>query len=93
MPTLGFSIAPADSVEGARSLGVVVTEVSPDGPAAQRGLQVGDRILSVGGKEVSKPADVRHELAQLQKEGKQSVLMRLKSGQSTRFVALPLHRA
>ena len=35
--------------------GVVVTEVDPDGPAAEKGLKPGDVILEVGGRAVPRP--------------------------------------
>ena len=54
---------------------------------------VGDVILDVGGKTVSTPADVRKSLADARKEGKHTVLMRVKSGEGTKFVALPLGNA
>jgi serine protease Do len=56
-------------------------------------MQTGDVILDVGGKLVAKPDDVRQQLADLQKAGKNTVLMRVKSGDATRFVAVPLGKA
>jgi len=50
-------------------------------------------ILDVAGKAVSKPADVRQQLTELRKEGKHAVLMRMKSGAGTKFVAVPLGNA
>jgi serine protease Do len=47
-PHLGLSVAPAAEVAGAGSKGVVVTNVDPDGPAAEHGFQSGDVILTVG---------------------------------------------
>jgi serine protease Do len=88
-PRLGLSLAPARAA-GAGSQGVVVTAVDPDGPAADRGIQAGDVIMNVGGASVSTPGDVQKQLAQLQKSGKHEVLMRVKSGDATRYVALPL---
>ena len=88
-PHLGLSLAPARAT-GADSQGVVVTAVDPDGPAAERGLKAGDVITNVGGSSVSSPSDVQKQLAQLQKAGKHSVLMRVKSDQGTHYVALPL---
>jgi serine protease Do len=88
-PRLGLSLAPAGAA-GAGDQGVVVTAVDPNGPAADRGIQQGDLILNVGGTSVSTPADVQKQLAQLQKSGKHEVLMRVKSGDATRYVALPL---
>ncbi len=93
VPKLGFSLAPASTVSGAQANGVVVTAVDDGGVAADHGLQVGDVILDVGGKPVSTPADVRKGLADARKEGKHTVLFRVKSSGSTRFVALPLGNA
>jgi len=70
---------------------VVVTAVDPDGAAGDR-LKTGDVILDVGGALVSSPADVRKALAEATSGGKKTVLMRVKSGQNTRFVAVPLGR-
>ncbi|MGY8637150.1 Do family serine endopeptidase [Bradyrhizobium sp. 14AA] len=89
-PRLGLSLAPAGDVQGAGQKGVVVTEVDPQGPAAQRGIQTGDVILNVGGKAVANVGDVRSELAQAKSSGKRSVLLQVKSAEATRFVAVPL---
>ncbi len=91
-PRLGLSLAPADQVAGTSGGGVVITGVDPSGPAADLGLRTGDIILEVGGKEVSDPADVRNALNTARSEGKRTVLMRLKSGEGTRFVAVPIAR-
>jgi serine protease Do len=87
-PRLGLSLAPAGSEPG-----VVVAEVDPNGPAADFGFRAGDVILDVGGKAVATPAEVRKALGDARNEGKRSVLMRIKSEQGTRFVAVPLSRA
>ena len=88
-PHLGLSLAPARAA-GAGGQGVVVTEVDPNGPAAEQGIKAGDVITNVGGTTVSSPSDVQKQLAQLQKAGKHSVLMRVKSDQGTHYVAVPL---
>jgi serine protease Do len=88
-PHLGLSLAPAKSA-GAAGQGVVVTGVDPNGPAADRGIQEGDVILNVGGASVSTPADVQKQLAQVQKSGRHEVLMRVKSGDGTHYVAVPV---
>lgn len=89
-PRLGLSLAPAGEVQGAGQKGVVVTEVDPQGPAAQHGIQTGDVILNVGGKAVSNVGEVRSELAQAKASGKRSVLLQVRSADATRFVAVPL---
>jgi serine protease Do len=88
-PRLGLSLAPAKAA-GAGSQGVVVTAVDPDGPAAEQGIKAGDVITNVGATTVSTPGDVQKQLAELQKAGKHSVLMRVKSGDASHYVALPL---
>jgi serine protease Do len=89
---LGLTLAPASSVAGAGSQGVVITGVDPNGAAADAGFKNGDVILDVAGKAVSSPADVRKVLADARADGKKNVLMRVKSGEGTRFVAIPLAR-
>jgi serine protease Do len=93
MPKLGLTLAPGDKTSGSDGTGVVVTAVDPNGVAADNGFQVGDVILDVGGKSVSTPSDVRKQLADARKEGKHALLFRVKSGEGTRFVALPLGNA
>ncbi len=90
---LGLTLAPASSVQGAGKEGVVVADVDPDGIAAQKGLQVGDVILEAGGKPVSKPSDVAAALAEAKKENRKAVLLRVKSGEDTRFVAISVNPA
>src|SRR5271169_1483820 len=92
LPKLGLTLAPSTK-DGTASNGVVVTAVDPSGVAADHGFQVGDIILDVGGKTVANPADVRKQLADARKDGKHALLFRVRSGQGTRFVALPLGNA
>ena len=87
---LGLTLAPAARVAGAGAEGVVVTGVDSSGVAAERGFSTGDVILEVAGKSVSTPADVREVVASARTEGKRSVLVRVKKGDNTRFVALPV---
>jgi serine protease Do len=88
VPKLGLSLAPARN----GGEGVVVTQVDPSGTASDQ-FQTGDIILDVNGKSVSSPADVGKAVSEAQSDGKRSVLMRVKSNQGTRFVAVPLGNA
>jgi serine protease Do len=90
---LGLTLAPAARVAGAGGDGVVVTGVDRSGIAADHGFNTGDVILEAAGKSVSTPADVRKVIASARTEGKRTVLLRVKSGENTRFVALPVGRA
>jgi len=89
---LGLTLAPAARVAGAGGEGVVVTGVDSSSVAADHGFTTGDVILEIAGKSVSTPADVREVVASARTEGKRSVLIRVKKGENTRFVALPLGR-
>ena len=89
-PRLGLQLAPAGEVDGSGDKGVVVVAVDPQGPAAEHGFQTGDVILNVGGKTVSNAGDVRAALNAAKQSGKNSVLMRVKTADATRFVAVPL---
>jgi serine protease Do len=90
VPKLGLTVAPANSVAGAGKDGVVVTEVDPKSAAAERGFKEGDVILEVAGKSVTNASDVREAINAARSDNKNSVLMRIKSGGSSRFVAVPL---
>jgi serine protease Do len=87
---LGLTLAPAARVAGAGSEGVVVTGVDNSGLASEQGFSTGDVILEVAGKSVATPADVRKVVSTARSEGKRTVLLRVKSGDNTRFVALPV---
>ena len=93
LSTYGLTLSPANEVPGAGKKGVVVTAVDPDGSAAQKGLKVGDVILEAGGKTVASPADVTAVLNDAKKEGRKAVLLRVKNGEETHFVALAVGKA
>ena len=90
VPKLGLTLAPANTVAGAGKEGVVVTDVDPKSAAAERGFKEGDVILEVAGKSVANVGDVREAITAARSDNKNSVLMRVKSGGSSRFVAIPL---
>jgi serine protease Do len=90
---LGLTLAPASSVEGAGSHGVVVSDIDPDGVAAQKGLQVGDVILEAGGHAVNQPADISAALAEAKKANRKAVLLRVKGSDGTHFVAIEVKPA
>jgi serine protease Do len=88
--SFGLQLAPAATVRGDGTHGVVVTDIDPDGAAAERGVRAGDVILDVAGKAVDNPLELRDAIAEARSAGKQAVLMRIKSGESARYIAVPL---
>ncbi len=90
VPRLGLTVAPAVKVDGAGKEGVVITKVEQKSAAADRGLKKGDVIVEVAGKSVSNPADVGEALDAARADKKSSVLMRLRSGDASHYVAVPL---
>jgi len=92
-PAFGLRLAPASQVGGAGDKGVAIIGVNPDGVAASKGLSDGDVILEISGKAVSRPADVKADIAQAKKEGKAAVLMKIKTANGSRFVALAFPKA
>jgi serine protease Do len=93
VPKLGLMLAPAAQVAGGGAEGVVVTGIDPNGLASGQGVKTGDVILDVAGKAVATPADVRNAINDAHTNGKRTVLMRLKSNEATKFVAIRIARA
>jgi serine protease Do len=89
-PHLGLMVEPANDVAGSGGKGVVVTAVNPDGPAAEKGITTGDIILDVGGNAVANATDVQKAMSTAKVQGKHDVLLRVKTADATRFVAVPL---
>jgi serine protease Do len=70
--------------------GVIVTEVDPDGAAAERNIRPGDVIVEVGLEEVITPDDVLKRVKQAAEAKRKSVLLLLDSSGEQRFVAVEL---
>ena len=70
--------------------GVIITDVEGGSPAAERGLKPGDIIVEVAQEAVTTPADVTARVDRARKASRKSVLMLVQSGESPRFVPLPL---
>lgn len=92
LASLGVELVPAASVAGAGKAGVVVTDVDPASPAAES-LRPGDVILDIAGKPVSNVREVRQILSDAKADSKRTVLLRVKNGDGTHFVALPIDKA
>jgi serine protease Do len=73
--------------------GVVITEVQPGSPAAEKGLQQGDVIVEADRKQVSDPKMVADAVREAAKRGDEAILLLVKREGQDRFVALGLERA
>jgi serine protease Do len=89
IPTLGLTIAPTR--EGGR--GVVIVRVEPESRAASQGLRRGDVIVEVAGEAVGTPQELQAQLEAARSTGRNSVLTRVRTGERSRFVALPIDRS
>jgi serine protease Do len=93
VPHIGLALAPATAVPAAGQKGVAVVGIDPNGLAANHGFEIGDVILDVSGKAVANVSQVREALTEARAQGKHDVLMRVKTADGIRFVAMPLHNA
>ncbi len=87
---LGVDVAPASDVRGAGKEGLLVTDVDPSGAGAQKGLRRGDVIIEVGGQTVNSRSELASAFDAARKEGRRSVLLRVKSADGAKFIAVPV---
>jgi len=92
---LGLKIAPlSQDLRGKYMIsddqkGVVVTSVTGDGLADQRGLKVGEVIVEVQQEPVNSPQDVENKLAAARAEKRKSVLILVQGEDGLRWVPVP----
>jgi len=76
-----------------KAKGVVVTAVTPDSVASDKGIRAGDIIAEAGEKEIVTPGDVEKRVKELKKEGRGSILLlvlKTARGGDPHFIALRL---
>jgi serine protease Do len=83
-----LALSALDGSEGRR--GVMVVEIEPGSLASGRGIDPGDLILDVADEAIGAPEDVYRLVDTAKNAGKRSILMRIKSGETAKFVALPI---
>ena len=75
----------------AKIKGVVVLEIDPQSPAAQKSIKVGDVIVEAAQDQVSSPEDIERSIEKVKKSGRKAVLLRVEDGKGDlRFVAVPI---
>ena len=92
-PAQGPEVAQLGLTVTSNREGVMITDVDPSSDAGQKGIRVGDLILEIGGFPVAGPDDVTKAIREANKLQRKAVLMRIKSGSETRFVAVQLKKA
>jgi serine protease Do len=73
--------------------GVVVTEVDPGGPAAEKRIEPGDVITEAGRKPVTNPGDIPAQVKDAENSKKTSVLLYIAKGgkqSDMRFIAVKI---
>ena len=70
--------------------GVLITDVAPNSPAADKGLKPGDVIVEVQQEAVKTPADVTDRVEKYRKANRRSVLMLVQTADGLHWVPLSL---
>jgi serine protease Do len=73
--------------------GVVITDVAPNTPAAERGLKPGDVIMEVQQGEVASPGDVQKQVDAARNADRKFVLMLIQREGGVQYVPLSLSKA
>ena len=96
---LGLKVAPVsqdlkDKFQlGGDQKGVVITDVSPNTPASERGLKPGDVIVEVQQTEVTAPADLQKQVDAARKADRKNVLVLIQREGGVQYVPLSLTKS
>lgn len=95
VPALGLSVQPLDiearemyGIPDDVQSGVVVSGLSADSDAAEKGIRPGDVIAEVNQTRVNSADDIRDQIAQARDAGRKSVLLMVQGDTGSRFVAV-----
>lgn len=84
--SVGLTLVP----NGDGSGGLLIQDIDPESPAAQKGLAIGDAILEVDNKEVSSLDEFEAALDGVKAKGLNTALVKASRDGQVRFVGLPL---
>ena len=83
---LGLGLADSDD-------GVVIAEVEPGSAADEKRLSEGDVVVSVNGRSTKEVREVGAAIAEAMEDDRKAVLFQVRSGERSRFVALPVDKS
>jgi len=95
---LGMKLAPLNDTTrtkykiDAGQKGIVITDVAPEGTAADHGLKAGDVVVEVQQVAVTTPADMQHRIDEARQGGRKSVLLLVQGSDGLRWVPLPVRK-
>jgi serine protease Do len=87
--SVGLTLVPNSDGSG----GLLIQDVNPDSPAAEKGFAVGDAILEVDNKPVATVAEFESAIAGVKAKGLNTALVKASRGGEARFIGLPLEAA
>lgn len=82
----GMGLADSDN-------GVVIAEIEPGSTAEEKRLNEGDVVVSVNGRATKEVREVGAALAEAMEDDRKAVLFQVRSGERSRFVALPVSKS
>jgi serine protease Do len=85
LSSLGLSLSPGKVKDG-----VAIAEVDQSSDAAEKGLKAGDVILAISGQPVTSADDIVSGIKKARELNRKAVLLQVRSGDQTRFVAVQL---
>ncbi len=72
--------------------GLLVTEVDPDSPAAEKGIKPGEVIVEAAQERVSSTEDLLKSVEKVRRSGRKAVLLHIEDGKGDmRYVAVPIN--
>jgi len=84
--SVGLTLVPNSDSDG-----LLVQDVDPASPAAEKGFAVGDTILEVNNQKVSSVDDFEKAVQSVKDAGRNTALVKAQRDGNTRFIGLPLN--
>ncbi len=89
-PVASLGLTLGEAPRGAKADGVAVRQVESGSDASFKGIKVGDIIIEVQGQAVKSAKDVEDAVKKARADGRKGVLLRVRQGETARFIAVQL---